>query len=71
MCCSFQFYFNLQNPIFWDITPCRPLKLNDVFVEPVASIFRVEKYAKQETSEKAGSIYFVSLRQVPSQDLHS
>jgi hypothetical protein len=33
-----------ERHIFWDITPCSPLK--------VASIFRVEEKAKQETSMK-------------------
>jgi hypothetical protein len=29
--------------IFWDITPCIPLKVTDVSEENVASVFRVEE----------------------------
>jgi hypothetical protein len=38
--------------IFWDTTLCSPLKVNRRFGELVASIFRIEVEAKQETSIK-------------------
>jgi hypothetical protein len=38
--------------VFWDITPCSPLKVSRRSEEYVASIFRVEELAKQETSVK-------------------
>jgi hypothetical protein len=38
--------------IFWDITPGSPLKVNRLSGEHVASIFRIEIYAKTETSVK-------------------
>jgi hypothetical protein len=38
--------------IFWDITPCSPVKVNRLFRGPVASIFRVEASDKQENSTK-------------------
>jgi hypothetical protein len=34
--------------------PCSPLNVTDVSVEHIVSIFRVEAYAEQETSVKAG-----------------
>jgi hypothetical protein len=40
----------MKSTIFWDITPCSPLKVNDVPEEHVAFIFRVEEWAQQETS---------------------
>jgi hypothetical protein len=43
----------LKSIIFWDITPCSPLS-TDVTEENIASIFRVEEEAEQETSVKAG-----------------
>jgi hypothetical protein len=35
----------MKSSLFWDITPCSPLKVNRRFVseEHVASIFRVEE----------------------------
>jgi hypothetical protein len=36
----------------WDTAPCSPLKSTDVSAEHVASIFRVEKYSKEETGMK-------------------
>jgi hypothetical protein len=33
----------MKSAIFWDITPCSPLKVRDVPEEHIASIFRVEK----------------------------
>jgi hypothetical protein len=39
--------------IFWDITPRSPLSVTDVSEEHIASIFRVEKYAEEETSVNA------------------
>jgi hypothetical protein len=32
----------MRSSVFWDITPCSPLKATDVSEEHVASIFRVE-----------------------------
>jgi hypothetical protein len=31
----------MKSAIFWDITPCSPLKVNNVSEEHVISIFRV------------------------------
>jgi hypothetical protein len=42
----------MKRSIFYDITPYNPLKLIDVSHEYVISIFRNEKRAKQENSEK-------------------
>jgi hypothetical protein len=41
---------DLKGFIFWDTTPCSPAKVNNVSEEHIASIFRVEVKAKQETS---------------------
>jgi hypothetical protein len=38
----------MKSFVFWDITPCNPVKSADVSEEYVASIFRMEVYAKQE-----------------------
>jgi hypothetical protein len=46
-----------KSSIFCNITPYSPLKFNRRFGENVASIFRVEKYAEQETRVKAGCMY--------------
>jgi hypothetical protein len=35
--------------VSWDITPYSPVKLTDISEENIASIFRVEESAKQET----------------------
>jgi hypothetical protein len=42
----------MKNSIFWNITPCSPLKVNQHLEEHVTSIFRTEELAKQETSMK-------------------
>jgi hypothetical protein len=39
-----------ESSVFWDITPCIPLKITEVSEEYVTSMFRVEEYTKQETS---------------------
>jgi hypothetical protein len=39
--------------MFWDKTPCSPLKVNQVSEEHIASIFRVE-LSDQDTSARAG-----------------
>jgi hypothetical protein len=39
----------MRSSLFWDVTPCNPLKLSDVSEELAASIFRV---VKQGTSVK-------------------
>jgi hypothetical protein len=44
----------MKRPVFWDITP---LKVNRRFGGSVASIFRVEEYAKQETGVKQVTSY--------------
>jgi hypothetical protein len=44
----------MKSSIFWNITPCSPLKVNRFSEEHIASIFRVEEQAEQETSVKAG-----------------
>jgi hypothetical protein len=41
-----------MSSIFWDITPCSPLKVNRLFGGNAASIFMVEEYVKQEASMK-------------------
>jgi hypothetical protein len=33
----------MKCPIFWDITPCSPLKVTDVSEEHVSSIFKVKE----------------------------
>jgi hypothetical protein len=35
----FQNYSLLRSYIFWDITPCNPLKINDVSEENIAFFF--------------------------------
>jgi hypothetical protein len=35
--------FEVKNSIFWDITPCSPLKVNEVSEKHVASIVRVDE----------------------------
>jgi hypothetical protein len=42
----------LKSSILWDITPHSPVKANQSFGKNLASIFRVEQLAKQETSTK-------------------
>jgi hypothetical protein len=32
----------MKSTVFWDITPCSPLKFNDGLEEHIASVFRVE-----------------------------
>jgi hypothetical protein len=44
----------MKSSVFYDMTPCSQLKVNNVSEEHVASIFRVAEYAKHETSVKAG-----------------
>jgi hypothetical protein len=44
----------MESTTFWDITLYSPLKVTDVSEEHIASIFRVEELAEQETSVKAG-----------------
>jgi hypothetical protein len=39
--------------IFWDETPCSPLKVTDISEEHTASIFRIEEQTQQEISVKA------------------
>jgi hypothetical protein len=46
------FIFVLNSSVFWDITPCSPLKVNRRFGETFAFIFRVEELAKHESSLK-------------------
>jgi hypothetical protein len=51
----------MKSSIFWDITPCRPLKVNDVSEKHVASTFMDEEKAEQETSllpEGGGNMFF-------------
>jgi hypothetical protein len=40
----------MKSTVFWDVTPCSP-ETSDVSEEHIASIFRVEEQAKQETNE--------------------
>jgi hypothetical protein len=40
--------------ISWYITPCNPLKVNDVSEEHFTSIIKVEEQATQETSVSSG-----------------
>jgi hypothetical protein len=42
----------MKSSVFWVIAPCSPSKSTNVSEEHVASIFRVEEYAKQDTSMK-------------------
>jgi hypothetical protein len=46
--------FVLKSAIIRDIVPCGLWKSTDVQEEHIASNFRVEEYAKQETSMKSG-----------------
>jgi hypothetical protein len=43
----------MKSPIFWDITPCSPLKVNRSSKEHVASIFRVEETGMKEVERSA------------------
>jgi hypothetical protein len=44
----------------WNIRPCNEVNINDISEKHIASIFRVEQYAKQDTSMKqAASQTFV------------
>jgi hypothetical protein len=40
----------IKSTVFWDTTPCSPWKSTDVSEKYIASIFRVEEYAKLEIS---------------------
>jgi hypothetical protein len=40
----------MKSPIFWDITPCMPLKVNRLSEEYVTSIFKIEGKAMPETN---------------------
>jgi hypothetical protein len=42
----------IKNFIFWDITPCRTLKIDDVSEEHVTSIFWAEELVVQEKGVK-------------------
>jgi hypothetical protein len=42
----------MKSSVFWDITPCRSLKVNRRSGEHVASVLSVVESAKQETSMK-------------------
>jgi hypothetical protein len=42
----------MKSYISWDIMPCSLFKVNDVSEEHVASIFKIEEYAKKETRVK-------------------
>jgi hypothetical protein len=46
----------MKSIIFWDITPCSPLKIIRRFGEHVSSIFRVEEYAKHEAEEQVRAL---------------
>jgi hypothetical protein len=48
---------DIKTSVFWDITPCCPVKVNDVSEEHVTFIFRVEEEAKEETSMKHSASY--------------
>jgi hypothetical protein len=41
-----------MTPIFYSVTPCRPVGAHGIAEEPNSSIFRVAEYTKQVTSEK-------------------
>jgi hypothetical protein len=38
----------MKSSVFWGITPFSPLNINSCLQEHVASIFKAEKYPKQE-----------------------
>jgi hypothetical protein len=42
----------MKSSVFWDITPRIPLEVNYFSDEHIASIFRIEKEAKQEAGLK-------------------
>jgi hypothetical protein len=44
----------MESTIRSDLTPCSLLEVNQRLEEYVASIFRIEEVAKQETSVKTG-----------------
>jgi hypothetical protein len=46
----------MKSTIFWDTTPYSSWKLADVSEEYIASIFKVEEWAKQETGMKLCSL---------------
>jgi hypothetical protein len=47
----------MKSSIICDITPCSPLIVNRRFGGKFASIFRVQEYAKQETSKNMEATY--------------
>jgi hypothetical protein len=44
----------MKSTIFWDVTPCSPLKVNRCFGGTYGLHFHGEKWAEQETSVRAG-----------------
>jgi hypothetical protein len=46
----------MKNSPFWDTIPSSPFKINQCLEEHVAYMFRMEEYAKQETSMKQAAI---------------
>jgi hypothetical protein len=44
--------YSANSSVFWDITPYNKPEIKRYFGEHVTSIFRVEDYTKQETSQK-------------------
>jgi hypothetical protein len=45
-----------RNTVFWNITPCSPLKVNRRFGTNIACIFKVEEQTKEEISLKQVAI---------------
>jgi hypothetical protein len=42
----------MKSSIFWDITPCSPLKVSDHSEEHIASIFRIEDKRRKKPMRK-------------------
>jgi hypothetical protein len=47
----------MNSTVFWNITLCSPLKSTDVSEEHIASIFRVEEKAEQETRARLATFF--------------
>jgi hypothetical protein len=50
----------LESIVFCDITPCSPVKVNDVLEERVASIVRVEVSRARNQVKQAASRLFIT-----------
>jgi hypothetical protein len=49
----------IESSVFWDITPCIPLKINPHFGGHVASTFKFRKQGKQEARVKVAALLLI------------